>query len=731
MQRATQIATIIEKRRPLAEKIATVEGSLKTLAATLREIDEYRTKLISTIEEERVIGYLKEIYLSNVLSEIDIELQAIGKIKARFSRETLNVGVVGRARQGKSRLLQSLSGLTASEIPDGDRQHCTGVRSTIHHNKNVDTYAEVWFYSEQSFLNDVIAPYYEKLGLGSKPATLDTFANNSLPPLTGKLPGAAMPQAMYEHLERYHKNIGKYRHLFRSVSPLKISKEQIREYVAQDTPNGERVYFNYMAVREVKIICNFPNEDVGQIALVDMPGLGDTGVGDDVRLVKTLGEDVDIVLFIRMPKTTGDYWADVDVQLYDLVNNALDDLPTSLWSFLVLNRTNADSKNGDNWDNCQDLKNTLDEKHITVAYQMIANCADSAEAGQVLDAILSYMTDNITRLDKQYATSLQKRLERLQGEIANELEKARAALNHVVLDNSEFRLFENLFDQFWGELTNGLENLLKELREQRDFPDIDFQEQIDVTLKTCKQDTGIPSIQQIENRRNRVGGYPNAYYEYLNEIRAYLSGHFLSIDEALKKGLLRVKSNVTDVLVEAGLGNLANVRGVDFLQILAQNIPKELIEGIPSQLKQGFEILASFELSYRGLIQHRIRLHLDLLTPDGTNLQLTSSPTASEVRDCLTTLQEEAIYQCETALDDLVAEPNQAAFAIVEEFVDRVLRAEGVKKEWRFFLQEVRSEVWTNQFSQLGERTKTRREWLTLVEQANDANNPDLMHFID
>ena len=89
----------------------------------------------------------------------------------------------------------------------------------------------------------------------------------------------------------------------------------------------------------------------------------------------------------------------------------------------------------------------------------------------------------------------------------------------------------------------------------------------------------------------------------------------------------------------------------------------------------GFQTLAEFELSYRGLIQHRIRQHLDDLTPDETSLQLSPSPSAAEVLSCLNSLHAEAIYKCETALDDLLAEPNQAAFAIVEEFLDRILRA--------------------------------------------------------
>ena len=463
-----------------------------------------------------------------------------------------------------------------------------------------------------------------------------------------------------------------------------------------------------------------------------MPGLGDTGIGDEERLVKTLGQDVDTVLFVRMPKSTGDYWADVDVRLYDVAQNALVELSINLWSFLVLNRTDANSRNGDNWNNCQDLAGSICEKHINVVGYVIANCANSQEANGVLDRILNYIADSIVTLDRKYASSCQERLVRLQRAVAAELDKARQALDHGNKRDNWFPLFEQLFGQLWDDLTTGLEDLLRELREQRDSHDADFKNQVDAAFRNCRDDTGIPSGAQVETRRNRVGGYPNAYYEYLNEVRAHLSQQFLLLDEGLKRGLDRVKSQVTEVLVKQGrLGNLTEVRGTEFLKVIATQIPDELLLGQLSKLKLGFNIIATFELSYRGLIQHRIRQHLDILTPDETSLSLSPSPTAEEVLTCLKALHSEAVYSCGKALDDLLAEPSQAAFAIVEEFLDRILRAEGVKTEWRIFLEEVRAEIWSDEFSQIGERTRTRREWLNAVETATVANQLSTIKFLD
>ena len=290
-----------------------------------------------------------------------------------------------------------------------------------------------------------------------------------------------------------------------------------------------------------------------------------------------------------------------------------------------------------------------------------------------------------------------------------------------------------MFENIWEELTSGLEGLLRDLSKEVDKYDRDFQESVNMALQECRDDTGVPSSpEEIQKKRDQEKSYENAYNIYLNEIRAHLSQKFLSLDEGLKRSLDRVKSQVTEVLVEKGrLGNLAESRAAEFIEAIATLLPEQLIEGEPSKLKYGFKILAEFELSYRGFVQHRIRQCLDGLTPDKKRLKLSSSSSAQEIMISLKTLQEEAIFQCESALEDLLSEPSQAGFAIVEEFLDRVLRAEGVKIEWRIFLNQERSAVWPEEFESLGERTKLRQDWLATVESVNQANQLDLMQFIN
>ncbi|NES05814.1 MAG: hypothetical protein F6K22_25205, partial [Okeania sp. SIO2F4] len=121
--RTETISDIIHKRRPLVQKIERTETNLRELTPALHALESQRNQLITQIEDHKIRGRLAEIDFLALYLKIATELEALAKLKVRFSRDTLNIGVVCRARQGKSRLLQSLTGLTTTEIPDGDRQH--------------------------------------------------------------------------------------------------------------------------------------------------------------------------------------------------------------------------------------------------------------------------------------------------------------------------------------------------------------------------------------------------------------------------------------------------------------------------------------------------------------------------------------------------------------------------------------------------------------------------------
>ena len=145
-------------------------------------------------------------------------------LQNRFSRDTLNIVVIGRARQGKSRLLQTITGLSTEEIPDGNQAFCTGVRSDIINTPSTDTaYAQVSFLSERQFIEDKLAPYFRdiqeyKADLFT-PSSVHEFQTMRLPePGTFKTSPEAMTQMnlhlqhlrdLQEHLPQYQEYLGR------------------------------------------------------------------------------------------------------------------------------------------------------------------------------------------------------------------------------------------------------------------------------------------------------------------------------------------------------------------------------------------------------------------------------------------------------------------------------------------------------------------------------------------
>lgn len=202
-ERTKQIQEILSQRLPLRAQIATAESNLRSLAHSLENLAANRDRLITQVSEPEAQN-LQQLNFHRLQTQIQSQLTGLNLLKSRFNRDTINIGVIGRAGQGKSRLLQSLTGLSNNEIPTGDRGHCTGVRSTIQHQPGIDTYGEITFHSEHSFLQEVIALYYQDLDLGQVPYSLAEFANNPLPSCPSHLANTAVAAGKYKYLERYH-----------------------------------------------------------------------------------------------------------------------------------------------------------------------------------------------------------------------------------------------------------------------------------------------------------------------------------------------------------------------------------------------------------------------------------------------------------------------------------------------------------------------------------------------
>jgi len=764
LTRAQRISSIIEQRQPLVREIQRVETHLREVSSAISHLENYRKRLEISVNEAEVKEKLHKINFYHLIQLIQEEYKKLGILKERFSCSTLNIGVIGLMGQGKSTLLKSLSGLTDKEIPALEGGACTAVRSTIENLQEKTspeqspskkttqsngfgpnlygiqeqiylpkldgvTKAEVTLHSEDSFLREVIWPYYDELGFTDKPDSLNAFAEEQFSQQSKR---SAADEDIYQRLRNdYHLTLDKYRRLLKPGVPQKLSiqLEEISEYVMQKrdgTMRNSLTSFKHLAVREVKIFCPFKNPDVGKIALVDLPGLGDSKLGDEQLMLETLGKKVDVVLFIKRPDPQRYQWQSSDIQLYDKAAQALNDLEKR--SFMVLNY----STRTENIKACEVLKQNLGT--IKVAHAEIVDCSDSEDANRVFNLVIDYLAVKIKELDKRYASSCQNRLRTLHNQINTELEKARSTLTQYSSDSRQFR---SLFDQLSQELIKGLVALRNQLKEQCEQIDPDFEAAVQVALENCESDRGIPlDDEEIRNRSYEFEfkeSYQAIYRVYIRELRIHLSRHFLQVDKGLRKSIDKVKSAVVDVLINHGrLGELIATRDAEFLKAMADFLGER-----GNQLELGFRTLWEFEFSYGSSLLHLVRKHLDEILQsditDGTseNQDFPPEPSnATEVRNNLEILYQKAVDNCQETLEQWLQAPSQARYYMVQEFIDLVIYAKGMKKEWEILLseQDVRSKVWP-EFRTIEKRKQDQQEWRNAVEKVATLNQLSAMLF--
>lgn len=771
------IADIIRRRKELANRVTPVCQHLSQLRNEISRLDECRKQLVLTIDNVDIDRKLESIKFDFLEKEIEKNIEELEKLIRRLSRDTLNIGVLGRMGQGKSTFLKSLSGLDV--IPARQGGACTAVRSKFFHHSG-DTEATVKFHSEKTFLSEVVGEYYRVLELGSTPDTLNDFAK-SLPNPSSI--SSTTHREVYSRLKNdYHANFEQYKILVEDASPREkiiTATEQIQKYVSQerDIQTKQLTSFEHLAVREVEIRCRFPKVEVYGLGLIDVPGLGDTKIGDEKVILETLKEEVDVVLLVRKPDVDRYQWDD-DFPLYELAKEALDNL--SKRCFIVLNHRSYGGE--DNMVACTSLKGNTQSIRV-VGSPIIANCSNSSEANGVLDLVLKHLNEHIVEIEEQYARSCESNLLKLYGAINTELEKSQNVLTSYV---SSSRQFEPSFKKIIGSLSEGLNQMLNNLWNEYEATDADFKQVVVDAIEECQTNKGIPSEEEIEkliHLPENKNDYKIVYLTCAAELRSHLSKNFLTLDQGLQNASDKLKCLIADALISrGGLGELAtslDVKEVEFLEAM-----RKMLEDRQNRLELGFKTLLDFKMSYGALIMESIRKDLgdvfggvranSLPKPYSKNVVKTGAeilvdvagsvseiiksgiPEIDKVKPVveivgnaanaianhlevndkasvqreLNALHEEAVARCKKTLEDWEKAPSRLRYYIAEEFVDRVLYDKGIEEEWRHFLSadDIRSKVWV-EFKQIEDRKQVQADWLSAVKIVRELNQQKLLVF--
>lgn len=791
-----KITDIIELRQPLGAKIKyEVEPRLRDLKLSIDNLENRRLELLKSISDDETTKELNKLDFSTYINLLEEESKKLGKIRKRFLRGTINIGVVGITGHGKSTFLKTLSGLPDKLIPSREGEPCTASKSIIVHSEK-DRYAKITFYSEESFIKNVIHLHYQQLSqyytneakdlnLGDTPKNLAEFAERELP----EIPQAydTTKEVVYKNLIFCQKNLDEYKpYLLSKERFIRIESDKLLEelpkFIAKpDTKQNDTNYFDYIAVEQAEIFCPFDDNQVGKIAMVDIPGSQENRVGNEERIIETLGQDVDFVLFLYKPEKSRYSWDKFTplTKLYTLVNNSINNFPER--SLIVLN---SDSTTG-NSIACDNLKQSQKQSSIKVSGCEIADCSNKEDVKRVLEIILQKLSinDHIVKLDKNYAASCQKRLTDLYKDLKNELKYANGILDSYANEN---RKFEDWFDEFVEDITEQLNELKSQLYKQLNTEDKHFKKVFDQVLDSCKSEDIVPSAKELESKQKHPdfkGSLNAVYLVSIAELRVQLSKKLLELDNGLKDSVDDLKCLVAKTFVKdikkAYFGELTEAREAEFLKVMTV-----LLNERKNELELGFRTLSTLNLSYSGLIFPEIRECLkNYLTPDAqtskfkantvnttykaseveekvspfqveaysvpsntTNFEELSNNTSSEskstsffqfsnaeeARKQLKELHENTVEQCRIILSGWLTHPSNVRYFMIEEFIDLILYSPGMEKEWSLFLKDdyICAKVWAER-NEFEIRKQVQQEWKKIIDRAEENNQLEYMQFIN
>jgi len=718
------IADVLEQRHQKVLMLEQVQSGLADLEMQLDSLQEMAAeidaesdnvpdeiiKLASKISTHFKSGFPEEVAALNV---------SISNLTKRFSKETINIGVAGKARQGKSTLLQKISGLTNQEIPTSDELPCTGAKSKIFHSED-DPHAKIEFYTKEEFLKEILYSYFEKLKL-SKPFSLKRFGAEPLSGLENlRTDDRNLDKAIYEKLKFIHAAFPSFSKLLSKPTKL-LGLEDIIDYVTQSEGRTQ-----YLAVKSADIYTKFPNHDVTGLCLVDLPGL-EAAQGHEQKLVSSLEHEVDAVIFVKSPDVLGTDWEQADYSVFDLVDNAVREVELANRLFIVLNEKN----DGSNRKQVQLLKEQPPETYSPPRI-LTANCIDAAEVEhKVFSVVLQHIETNLESTDREYIKALSDKMASVSETLSLLFTPSMSGLSTRNADLTRERKYRILSEQFIRELTRGLEKLVLDVQHVLNISE-EFKQKVEEICEAARETAPIPTKEALAEHYLEYSGWKGVVGEELNYLRAYLTEFMATnldnylqtkINEVLRQVLLGVFPKALQKMLPTAPETDTDPRSIilEFQKIL------DKVEH--PNIYKTFEYIHKFNFSYHSHFHYRVREEMgllntyssesidDIVPQDATRDNFLEK--AEEIARGLDSHYQQTIYQLRKQFGETMqADPANAILALVEEIKDRLVRAKGMKEEWKSFLDPIRETLWAEELSQFNQEIALRKQWRNALEDA-------------
>jgi len=703
-----QIDSIIKSRK---EKIKFIDNTIEHYKKCCTCI--YELKKIQN--DNDITDEIKAIPLDKYYDLADKYKTALEKLKSRFSRDNLHISLVGSARQGKSLVIQKISGLDKNIIPSSDGSDCTGTKSIITNTDSNEVKAEITFYNDVEMIK-IVNKYIESI-CHSKEKCIHSISEIHLIPIkeiSESIKDSIDERSYLYHLKNYVNHIAEIKdYLGKTIT---ISKNEIEEYVAQykhDDFNTK--YFKYLGVKLANIKCSFPYKEAGKIVLIDTIGIGTTSLGVESDMLDTIENDSDTIIFMFRPDPLGPRLSKTETDIIKKISVRVTNEYAKEMLFWVINKV-EDGK-GRNIDYISGVIDQIKALNFPVSEILPVNCISKEEVENgILKVVLNKMASRIDAVDKL----LIKKTNEQAMAFYNEFDKIASVVCRVVTasvnEDLKRKLNPEIDDTIEEKLLNEIRKLyLNKYNNLREKPCKTLEKASEETLSSMFN--FIPKKEKIIIsllNRGTVNQH-NAIEKCADTLRLKIIDAFNELDKTLEKQIVDMKKEVINIIAGKDFGKFSYVAEYN-------NNPNEWIENflIKTEADKKYPIISkamndfkNFKCTVQGFLIYEIRDKLDKIDfslrkvpPFISNSMDKPEEIAEEIIEFLNDCIYEIYNEIKKAIVPLYKIPNRAMFAAIKDLYDRLalddrktISNESVKTEWRYMYEEWMRFIWSEEYN--------------------------------
>lgn len=662
----------------------------------------------------------------------------------RFSRKQIHISFVGRAGQGKSLVMQKISGLSGDIIPSSNGSDCTGTKSIITNQDTTGVHAEIIFYSKNEY-KDIVNKYIQEI-FGNGTYEINSVEEISVLKqcnLEAKVESNAQKQSLFLQLNKYieHSDV---------VLPLlgttqTIPAEEIESYVAQYSHlDKSHKYYKYLGVKVANIKCQFPFSQCGKIVLVDTIGLGDTALDIREKMLSTVSEDSDAIVMMTRPDPQRPSIVQYDIDIVNDIGAKMSSEYTNKMLFWIINQVSEGE--GKNIDGISEFLSRLKRmRDFPVADYLVVDCNDkNAVERKLLVPILEKLPNNLPQMDEMLLKQAEGQLIELYWEYHEISSKVNKAFN-ASIDQDVRREFDKIIRETYGKMTDSIRELYvnEPYGKLRDEPCKQFK--LEAKKKIDKMITHIPPKEKVLKMLNDGSvNQHNIYERVTDEMRLFIINDFLELNQTLHNMVVEMKKNIVYILSSPSGGKLKGLitTSPENAELWLKEF-EQLISTYPNfhLIFEAVKKLNDFDLRMESFLIYRIRAQLDIIDisvcKQGPALRGDLSQKDVLADDIIFWLKHNMIIihdNIQKELEPLYSYPNSTLWAVVKDFYDRIVYAcdeneSNVQTAWRYLYEDFIPKIWSQEYKEYQIQKGFAKEWNDLIESVYQYDKKTMFQF--